>query len=116
MCIIHGTSMIVWSLTAFLAHPEDLLIFEKLFADGISKYMGTFWGINALLCGLMEVWLVAKRFPSFPTLMLGAYFAGLWTWVAAVRPMAPPTGSLTINVAVVLVGILLVHRSGASDD
>lgn len=107
VCTLQGFSMIVWALIA-LFHSSDLTAFAADFAF----IAPAFWFLNAFLCGIAEITLASLRFPPGATLMLGTYFVTVWTWIAVTRPAASFSSGATHNLMVIIIGALMIHRSG----
>lgn len=112
LCFVQGLSMILWGLMGIFLYKEDLKIFDTSFHEILSpNFPLLLWGLNAITCGLVEIVLVIKMFPKLPSLTFGAYLLIMWSWVAAVKPVASLTSSVVMNAVVITVGLLILHRS-----
>lgn len=103
-----GAGLIMWGVVAIFMAPTDFFTFASSM-----KFLGTwFWFINYTLVGSGFIYAAIKKFPPFLSLCVGGYAALIWTWIASIRGFSNFTSGVTLNIIVIVMGILLVQRSG----
>jgi hypothetical protein len=108
VAVLLGFGMIVWGSIGIFLNPQDLFVFAKDFAF----QMPIFWGINSIGLGFAFLWVAVKKFPAGPCLLLGTYCVTVYTWIAVSRAVSSITSGVTLNLLVIVVGALIIHRSG----
>lgn len=112
LCLLHGFLMIAWGSIGMFIHPEDLI---RLATDFIF-FLPVFWGLNIIGVGMAYIYVAIKNLPQGLSLGLGTYVVCCWTWIAVSRPVSSVTSGVTLNLTVIIVGALLIHRSGRQRD
>ena len=105
---ILGIGLIAWGIIAFSIQPSDLISFSANML--VLSTLG--WAMNYVLVGVGFVVCAWKKFPATLSLLVGGYACLVWTWVAAVRGASDFTSGITLNIIVIIMGVLLVQRSG----
>ena len=107
--VLMGFAMILWGLIGvFVSPPVDMQWFVRDFV--LSSV--PFWFCNHVGAGAAFIWCSVRKFPHPQSLFLGAYCTMMWTFIAVSRPVASFTSGMTLNLVVILMGVLLIHRSG----
>lgn len=107
-CVILGLGMIMWGILG-LFHQPDLVWFAKGFALEVAPWL---WGMNHMVAGYMFIHCALHHFPPGRSLMFGSYCVMLWTWIAMGRPASSFSSGVTLNFIIILMGAILVQRSG----
>jgi hypothetical protein len=105
---ILGAALIVWGVTAVAVAPSDFFTF----ADSMHVGSMWFWFANYVLVGAGLILCAFYKFPPLPSLLIGGYAVLAWTWVASARGSANFTSGVTLNIIVIVMGCLIVQRSG----
>ena len=103
-----GAGMILWGSVGLWVRPEDL----ERFAQDFMFHHPILWGVHSIVCGMVFIGLAARDFPSQWSLFFGLYGTVIYTWIAMARPVSSFTSGVTLNVFVILMSALCVHRSG----
>lgn len=103
-----GLGLIFWGIFAIGMAPQDFFSF----ADSMRVGNSWFWLSNYILAGLGFMAAAYFRFPSGLSLLVGTHACLIWTWIAAIRGFSNITSGVTLNVLVVVMGLLLTQRSG----
>jgi hypothetical protein len=106
--ILLGFGMIMWSVVGLVIIPGDLY----KFAEDFFFVAPLFWAFNGMAVGIANIALSCRGYPQGWTLALGIYGTVIYTWIAVARPVASVTSGVTLNVLVVIIHCLLIHRSG----
>lgn len=105
---ILGAALILWGMTAVIMAPEDFFTF----ADTMHVGSTWFWFANYVLIGFGFMCCAYRGFPPLMSLLIGGYAVLAWTWVASMRGTANFTSGVTLNAVVIVMGCLMVQRSG----
>lgn len=106
--MLMGVGLIMWGLVAVFMAPDDFFTF----ADTV-KVAGTwFWLANYVGIGIGFIYVSIHGFPPFSSLLIGGYATLAWAWIAAMRGFSNFTSGVTLNFIVIVMGCLLVQRSG----
>ena len=103
-----GLGLIFWGLFAINMAPTDFFSF----ADSMRVGTGWFWLANYLIGGAGFIAAAYYRFPPGLSLFVGTHACLVWTWIAVIRGYSNITSGVTLNVLVVVMGLLLTQRSG----
>lgn len=107
-CAVLGMAMIMWGVLG-LSYTSDL----KWFASGfVMEVAPWFWGINHMAAGYAFIHCALHHFPPGRSLMFGSYCVMCWTWIAMGRPAASFSSGMTLNFVIILMGAILIQRSG----
>lgn len=106
--MLMGICLVLWGLVAFIVSPSDFYSFSRDMKLG-SPWL---WLANYLVVGALFVAVAYHKFPPLPSLLVGTYACLVWTWVASVRGSSNVTSGVTLNILVIVMGMLLVQRSG----
>lgn len=107
--LILGAAMIFWGVTAMVMAPADFFTF----ADTMRLGTTWFWFWNYTMVGAGFMCCAVRKFPPLTSLLIGGYAVLAWTWVASMRGSANFTSGVTLNAVVIVMGCLMVQRSGA---
>ena len=103
-----GIGLMLWGGFAVVMRPSDFYTFSSAMELG-----GTwFWFLNYMGAGYGFIWLSVKGFPPTSTLIIGGYACLAWTWIAAIRGFSNVTSGVTLNALVIIVGAVMIQRSG----
>ena len=108
-CVVLGMMMIAWSAIGLMIVPRDMY----QFALDFFIVAPLFWAFNGAAIGAGFIYVACRGFPAGFTLALGIYGTVIYTWIAVARPVASITSGVTLNLAVIFLSCLLIHRSGA---
>jgi hypothetical protein len=106
--VVLGISMIVWGIFGMIYTP-DLEWFAKGFAFEVAPWL---WGLNHMCFGYGFIHCALHKFPPGRSLLIGAGAIMCWTWIAMGRPSTSFSSGMTLNFVVILMGAVLVQRSG----
>ena len=101
-----GVGLIAWGLVAAIASPIDLVSFTHVAQS--TTWLFWLWNYEAVGAGF--VWLAWRKFPPLPSLLIGAYAAIVWSWIAAIRSSNYTAGTI-LNFIVICMACLLLQRS-----
>jgi len=107
-CFILGCGLIVWGVIAGFISPLDIFTF---IGDVSVVPYPVFWILNYIVMGVGFIAVTLKGFPRLPSLFIGSYGALIWTWIGSSRGVANFTSGATLNLIVIAMSILLIHRS-----
>ena len=105
---ILGWAMVMWGVVAVWIAPTDFFTF----ADTVKLGTTWFWFWNYVAVGAGFIYCACRRFPPLPSLLIGGYGTLVWTWIAAMRGFSNFTSGVTLNAVVIVMGCLMVQRSG----
>ena len=103
-----GLGLIFWGLFAILMAPGDFFTF----AVSMQVASTWFWFANYMGAGIGFIMAAYLRLPTGLSLIVGTHACLVWTWIAAIRGFSNLTSGVTLNGIVIVMGVLLVQRSG----
>jgi hypothetical protein len=102
-----GLGLIMWGLIAAVMAPSDLYTFSNNLHFGTTA----FWIANYIVVGILYITAAIRNHPPMLSLLVGGYSTLIWTWIASMRGTANFTSGVTLNIIVIVMGLLLVQRS-----
>ena len=105
---ILGVAMVFWGCTALIMTPKEFFDFS----DTMKLGSVWFWFANYTLVGAGFFCCAFRKFPPLLSLLIGGYAVLAWTWVASMRGSANFTSGVTLNAVVIVMGCLMIQRSG----
>ncbi len=106
--LIFGMSLMLWGMVAIMIGHVDLLAFAGPTKTIIANWI---WALNYIVLGACFITVAILNHPSLLTMLVGAYASLVWTWIASIRQFPVLTSGVTLNIFVVLMGVLLIVRS-----
>lgn len=107
-CVVLGMANILWGIFGLIYTP-DIQWFAKGFALEFAPWV---WALNHALAGLGFIHIAVHGFPKGRSLLFGSYVIMVWTWIAMGRPSATFSSGMTLNLVEILMGAIIVQRSG----
>lgn len=106
--LLMGCGLVAWGTIAVIWAPSDLLTF----AGDMSKVLPAwFWVWNYVGCGALFIYIALKEFPPVPSLFAALWSVLGWTHIAAIRGFSNFTSGVSLNILVIVVGLLIAQRS-----
>ena len=107
-CFLLGLGLVMWGSIAMLLSPKDMYSF----ADAVKSTTFLFWCFNYYFAGFGLMYISYKKFPHPETVLIGAFCAIMWTWIASIRGSSNFTAGVTLNWIVITMGVLLLANKG----
>lgn len=107
--VMMGFGLILWGSIGVIQFPSEVERAAVKFALGSSPIL---WALNYIGVGMAFIWVGVKKFPHPQSVLLGSYCAMIWTMIAAARPTENMTSGTSLNVVVIIMGLMLIQRSG----
>ena len=108
-CVMLGLGLMMWGIIGVAYVPHEVTRAASRFALGDNAFL---WAMNYFGVGAGYIWVGVRNLPHPQSMLLGCYSAMIWTMIAVARPTDTFTSGVTLNLIVVIMGLMLVQRSG----
>lgn len=109
--LMFGIALLVWGFVAINIGKHDLIAFAGPLNAVFASWV---WVLNFIGLGVLFLVVTMLNFPPMLSLFVGSYACIIWTWLASLRKFPVATSGVTLNIMVIVMGLLLIVRSRRS--
>lgn len=108
--LLASLGLFAWVFFGFTVAKADMTNYAAMFPLGTIE----FWVFAYLFAAFGLLYLAAYQLPPLPSLIVGGWLVGIWSWAFFARAQAvytAQTGNAT-SILYIIIGVLILQRSG----